>query len=116
MAESETNEPDDLLSVRDMRNFLDYEITAVTKAAELRLRELGALVTSYAAGELTPQQAGEQLDRYQSRWGEALPGVWKVEGATDEEILAKVNQAEGKHASAERKRNIRPFRDHEPGT
>jgi len=109
MAEDELRQAGDTLSVKDLRNYLDYETTCLTKATELRLRELGGIVTAYAAGELTPQKAMERFDQYQKRWGEALPGVWRVHGVTDEEIVAKIDGTPTKHTTAEqRKRRTIP--------
>ena len=104
MTEAPQDQPADILSVEDVKHFLDWETTAVMKAAELRLRELQGLVAAYATGEVTPSQAMERFDQYQDRWGEALPGVWQVRGVADETILATIDGKPGGHAAAEQTR------------
>jgi hypothetical protein len=83
MAESD----DDSLTPRDMRQWLQQEVLGVMKAAELRVKDATDFVTAYAVGEITPEQAMERLDRYQSRWQEPIPGVAVAEGMSDEKIL-----------------------------
>jgi hypothetical protein len=74
-----------------MRLWAQQEIKDVTKAVELRVRELTDLVATYSAGEITPKEADERKDRYEHRWGEALRGCSTGTNVTDEEILAKID-------------------------
>jgi hypothetical protein len=92
---------DDDLTVNDLRRYLDWETTNLTKATELRLRELGGLVTAFAAGEITPPEAKIRFDHYYKKWPDALPGVWEAQGISDEEILAKVGEGTVRHTAAE---------------
>jgi hypothetical protein len=78
-------------SPQDMRLWAQQEIKDVTKAVELRIRELTDLVTNYSAGEITPKEADERKDRYEHRWGEALRGCSTGPNVTDEEILTKID-------------------------
>ena len=119
MPDPKPNEPDETLTVQDFRNVLDEEVTALSKASELRIREFAGFVTAYAAGELTPAQAMDKLFRYKEVWGEAFPGVPSVQGLTDEDLLARVEKSAGKYTTREetRKQYERMFRnrDRTPG-
>jgi len=90
---ADQKEPDDTISPPEMRRWLKEEIADLTKAMQLRVTEATALVTDYAAGKITPQEAKERLEKYDRRWGEALPGASASKGVTDEEILAAIDRA-----------------------
>lgn len=93
---AEGNKSSDMHSAKDLRHFLDQEITLTTKGADLRIRELTQLVTAYAAGEITPEEANKQFDRYYDKWGDALPGgVMIAQGESDEAILAAIEGTAG---------------------
>jgi hypothetical protein len=81
------------LNAKDMRDWAQREIKDLSKASELRLRELTGFVAAYSAGEITPEKADELQSRYYHRWGEALPGHSASEGVTDEQILTGIDQA-----------------------
>jgi hypothetical protein len=83
------------LSPEEMRDWLNQEISDVTKAAELRLREAAMLVAGYDSGRLSPEQADEQHWRYQHRWGEALPGIHSGKDISDDQILSAIDDAHG---------------------
>jgi hypothetical protein len=83
--------PDDLMSVPDMRQWANQELKDTAKAAELRARQVNALVDDYASGKLTSEEATLRYRQYQERWGEALPGATMNEGLSDEAILAKMD-------------------------
>ena len=76
-----------------MRTWAQREIRDAAKAFELRMQELTSLVGSYSAGEITAERADELKERYHHRWGDALPGRSASEGATDEQLLAGIDQA-----------------------
>ena len=82
-----------------MRSWLRQELKDLSKAYELRLKEATELVTAYALGELTPEEADERNWRYHQRWGEALPGVSSTEAVTDEQILAAIDKARGSYST-----------------
>jgi hypothetical protein len=90
---SAPNEPEDRLSPTDMRRWLSEEIADLTKALQLRFNEASAFVNAYAAGEISAEEAEKRLERYNSRWGEPLPGATASTGLTDQEILAAVDNA-----------------------
>jgi hypothetical protein len=91
MVENQAHDPKDIPSADTMRAVLDNEIFALSKAMDLRLRELTSMVTAYTAGELTPEQMNERYQRYTRRWDEALPGIINARGMTDEEIIAGID-------------------------
>ena len=76
-----------------MRSWAQREIKDAAKAFELRMRELTSLVGTYSAGEITAEKADDLKERYHHRWGDALPGRSASEGATDEQLLAGIDQA-----------------------
>jgi len=83
----------DLLSVKEMQQWLSQEVRDTEKARELRLKEANAFVADYASGALNAEQAQEKLAAYDRRWGEALFGAAAVPGVTDEEIVNRIDQA-----------------------
>jgi len=91
MSQQNEKEESDELNVADMRSWLRLETKHLSKALELRMKEATEIVTSYAAGEITPQQAGERFWNYSRRWPEALPGVFGIGKMSDEEIVAEVD-------------------------
>ena len=99
MSKDKQDDEEDYLSPKDMRQWAQQEIKDTTKALELRVRDLTDLVTAYAAGELTPEQADEQQSRYQRRWGEALYGATVGDGVPDDQILARIDAARGRFAT-----------------
>ena len=83
----------DLLSVKEMQQWLSQEVRDTAKAHELRLKEANAFVADYASGVLNAEQAQEKLAAYDRRWGEALFGAAAVPGVTDEEIVNRIDRA-----------------------
>jgi hypothetical protein len=82
---------EDFLTPTDLLNVLREDVLAVSKAAELRIRELTIIVTEYAKGNIDPQEANERFDQYVDRWRDAIDGgVRSVEGLSDDEILNKI--------------------------
>jgi hypothetical protein len=75
-----------------MRNWLDQEIRDIAKANDLRLRQATDLVTAFALGDLTADEAEQRLLAYQTRWDEALPGVYASPSLTDEQILEAIDR------------------------
>jgi hypothetical protein len=76
-----------------MKGWLDREITDIQKAAELRIREATGFVTAYALGEITAEDAARLSNKYDERWEAPLPGVFRSRGLSDDEILAKIDEA-----------------------
>lgn len=91
MSDTETPE-NPYLTPKDMDQWAQQEMKDVTKAFELRLRELTNLAAEYSAGNTTPKQADEMHSRYYHRWGEALPGHSASDGVTDEQLLAAIDK------------------------
>ena len=93
MSPEENESGSEFLSAQDMRSWAQREIRDTAKAFQLRMQELTSLVGSYSAGEITAERADELKERYHHRWGDALPGRSATEGATDEQLLAGIDQA-----------------------
>ncbi len=89
---SEPPEPD-YLTPDELLDTLRREVIAINRAAELRVRELTVLVTDYARGRLSPEEANERFSRYSGRWGDPIHGVSVVEGKTDAQILKEMADA-----------------------
>ena len=104
MAAIKEQQGSDTLSVEEMRELLQSEIRATTKAADLRIREFSNFANAYAAGEMTPEQAMDAVIHFQEKWGPAIPGIFKVEGMSDAEITAAVELAAGSHTSRQKQR------------
>ena len=85
-----------------MQGWLEREIADVGKALELRIREAACFVMAYARGEISADEAAERGYDYSCRWGEALPGVPRSQNMTDEEILARVDEARVKQGFLDR--------------
>jgi hypothetical protein len=86
----------DFPSSKEMEGWLQREIADATKAVELRVKDAKRLVGAYSRGEISKEEAAELAHRYSSRWGDALPGVLRSEGLTDEEILRRIDEARTK--------------------
>ena len=104
----------DSITVEEMTRMFTEELANVHKGAELRIREFATALKQYAAGELTPEQATDRVSAYQVKWGDAVPGVYSVEGKSDAELVSSVDQRAGpfsaramreREASAERVKN-----------
>jgi hypothetical protein len=91
MAKNQTDDPEGIPSPDMMRAVLENEIVALSKATDLRLRELTGIVTAYVAGEITPEEMDKRYQQYTHRWDEALPGVLSARGMTDEEIIHQID-------------------------
>ena len=102
MTEDRSKAQLDIFSVEDMQGWLKEELRDVEKARELRVKDLTGFVDAYAAGKLTPEEATQRMVQYDRRWGEALPGTGAFPGATDEDILQRIDQSRdemyGKHS------------------
>jgi hypothetical protein len=82
----------DHLSSDEMLDWLRHEVLAVTKEAELRIRDVTTMVTEYARGTMTAEEANKRFLDYGSRWGDALNGVSSPEGRTDDQILREMDE------------------------
>lgn len=90
---------EDFPSPKEMREWAQREIQNLSKANELRLRELNELVIAYERGRLTAEEADDRQSRYCHRWDEALPGIGTIGTMTDEEILAAIDVGRSKYLS-----------------
>ena len=80
------------LSPDEMKGWLAQEVRELTKALELRLSDATDLVTNYAAGVLTPEQANERLERYMDRWGDSpIPGMHIGEQMSNSAIIEELD-------------------------
>jgi hypothetical protein len=100
------------LSADGMREWLAREKADVARATELRIKEATAFVEAYTNREVSQEQLEQHLLEYSRRWGEALPGVGRSGGLSDEEILGRIDATrhwqEGKKSpvrSSRRSRN-----------
>jgi hypothetical protein len=93
MAAGNPTDDQNTLSASEMRSWLTQEVRDLAKALELRVQEASAIVTAYAAGEISAKEAGERHWKYHERWGDALPGVQSDEKMTNRDILAMVDEA-----------------------
>ena len=78
---------------KGMQGWLESEIADIQKAAELRIREATRFVNDYSRGEISKEGAEERHYGYSQRWGDVIPGVERTQGLTDEEILARLDEA-----------------------
>jgi hypothetical protein len=91
MSSKDTQDETNFPSAVGMQRWLEREITDIQKAAELRIKEATRFVGAYARGELSAEQAADRTYEYDSRWGDALPGGFRSQGLTDEEILTTID-------------------------
>ena len=82
----------EFLTADEVLDWLRHETAAVSKEAELRIREATAIATDYARGRISPAEASERLTRYDDRWSDALEGIYNLETKTDEQILRHVDE------------------------
>jgi hypothetical protein len=106
------------LTPKETQTWLQEEIAQLSKAMELRTKEATALATAFTKGEISAEEAGEQRWKYTQRWGEALPGVMSMNGMTDEQILATIDEAQDPEFVERlmQKRTQRNDKNQEPGT
>jgi hypothetical protein len=93
MANDEGAGQTELLSPKDLQKWLLQEQADSARAHELRVKSATELATSYALGELTPEQANQRFLEHDRRWGEALPGTHAFVGSTDEQLIASIDKA-----------------------
>jgi hypothetical protein len=77
---------------KGMQGWLEREIADIHKASELRIKEATRFVNEYARGEISADEAAKRSFEYANRWGDAIPGVPRTQGLTDDEILARLNE------------------------
>ena len=80
-------------TVKDLQLWLSQELRDIEKARELRIKEATGIVDSVVKGDLTPDEGLDLTNEYEDRWGEALPGALALPGLADEDIIARINQA-----------------------
>jgi hypothetical protein len=83
----------DYLTVQETQSWLRQELSDLAKATELRTKEAQALVNDYGAGKISPEMAEQRISDYTRRWGEALPGTHASPNATDDMLLAAIDEA-----------------------
>jgi hypothetical protein len=93
MTDQEEHDRAGTLSVRDMQEWLKDEVRDSAKAHELRVKDATELVTAYAEGKLTTEQAMERMVQFDHRWGEALFGSAARPGIPNETILQEIDAA-----------------------
>jgi hypothetical protein len=93
MPDQKPLESADHLTVQETQSWLRQELSDLAKATELRTKEAQALANDYGAGKISPEAAEQRLSDYTRRWGEALPGTHASPGATDETLLASIDEA-----------------------
>lgn len=103
------------LTSDELLDTLRREVIAINRAAEMRIRELTVLVTDYARGKITPEEANERFSRYSSRWSDPIYGVSIAEGKTDEQILKEMADARPDNRDYWAKREQRAGRDAKKG-
>lgn len=86
-----TRSEPEYLSVDDMLVTLRDEVLAISRAAEIRTREITSIVTDYARGKTTPAEMHERFGKYSLRWGDPFLGVIEIEGKTDEQLFAEMD-------------------------
>jgi hypothetical protein len=80
----------DLLTPDELLDTLRREVIAISRAAEMRTRELTVLATDYARGRISPEEANERFFIYSDKWGDAMYGISSFEGRTDAQILEEM--------------------------
>ena len=77
----------DYSDVNEMLGWLKRETFAVSKEAELRIRDATSIVTDYASGQISQKEANDRRFLYSERWGQPLGGMYNPDRMTDDEIL-----------------------------
>jgi hypothetical protein len=93
MADRELPNNTDILSVKEMQEWMREEIRDSAKAHELRTSEATQLVEDYAAGRINGEAAMERLYAHDRRWGDALFGTHASEHKDDAAILKAIDTA-----------------------
>jgi len=102
------NRDEEVLTAKDLQNWLRQEVADSAKALELRLREATALVADYSQGKISPEDAAQKTYAFSRRWGDALPGTSAAPGRSDAEILEAIDKA---RESKARPRDFTDFAD-----
>ena len=92
----------DYFDANEMLGSLQHDTFAVSKEAELRIRDATAFVTAYARGEISPNEANDRMSRYNDRWSEALDGIPNPERMTDDQILGEMDRRWASYLRQER--------------
>ncbi len=80
-------------SIEDLQQWLTQELRDLEKARELRIKEATGIVDSVVKGKLTPSEGFHLTNEYEDRWGEAIPGACALPNLTDEQLIARIDQA-----------------------
>jgi phage-related minor tail protein len=83
----------DFPSPEGMQKWLDREVEDIMKAAELRIKDAAQLVNRYSIGEISREEAAQITYEYNEMWGDALPGMLRSAGASNESIRRSVADA-----------------------
>jgi hypothetical protein len=76
-----------------MTGLLLDEVSIISRAADIRIRELTDVVSDFARGKISAQEANARYIRNSRKWFDALPGVDSVNGKTDEQIVEEMERA-----------------------
>jgi hypothetical protein len=81
----------ELATAKDVLDWLQRETFAVSKEAELRIREATAIAADYSSGRISKREADNRLFRYDERWGEALGGMYNPDRKSDQVIVQEMD-------------------------
>jgi len=103
------------LTAEGIRGWLERERADIAKAAELRVAEAVSFVDAFASGKIRQDDLENRMRAYSRRWGEALPGVGRSRGLSDEEILRRIDatrawQEETQSSQSQAERHRRSYR------
>jgi hypothetical protein len=82
---------------KDLEQWQRQELLDLAKAVELRTKEVNDLAKAFRTGKITITEAEDRIWKYSERWGEALPGVHATKGASEEDILARIDETRNPH-------------------
>ena len=83
----------DLLTPDEMLETLRREVIAISRAAEIQIREFTIIVTDYARGKLSAEEANERYFQTHKRWADPMYGLSSFEDRTDTQLFKEMAEA-----------------------
>ena len=79
--------PDDVLET------FRAEVIAVSRAAEIQIRELTIIATDYARGKISAEEAAERRHEHRNIWGDPLMGIDSFERRSQAQLTKEIVEA-----------------------
>jgi hypothetical protein len=97
----------DLLTPDEMLDVLRSEVIAISRGAHMQIAGLTAIVTDYARGKISAEEANERYHEHTRPWTDPLYGISTFEGRSDRAILEEMERVKREVLDSDTERRAR---------